>query len=204
MFGQRVAGHVVRVAVRLAAVPEVLDQREDQRPLELVRVVRVQELRVLVEVDAAPQQRRVVHARHAEHGAVEVGRERGQRAAHDPALAVAVVEQARGVDHRLRLRRPCRTGTPGSLVKPGRVDHQPAQVHEVDEPLLGAVGERGEVREVAEDRGDVRQVLGRHAGPVGGAEHEVVLVGHRLDVAGGDLARAAEQAVAVERRPRGG
>ena len=35
---QRVAGHVERVAVRLAAVPEQLDQREEERPLELVRV----------------------------------------------------------------------------------------------------------------------------------------------------------------------
>ena len=40
---QRVAGHVVRVAVGLAAVPEGLDQGQDQRPLELVRVVRVED-----------------------------------------------------------------------------------------------------------------------------------------------------------------
>ncbi len=39
---QRVGRHVVRVAVRLAAVPEQLDQRQEQRPLELVRVVVVE------------------------------------------------------------------------------------------------------------------------------------------------------------------
>ena len=42
VFGQRVVGHVVGVAVGLAAVPEQLDQRQDQRPLELVRVVLVE------------------------------------------------------------------------------------------------------------------------------------------------------------------
>ena len=42
-----------------------------------------------------------------------------------------------------------------------------------------------------------------HADPVGRAEHEVVLVCHRLDVAGGDLVVAAEQPVPVERRRAG-
>src|SRR3712207_7239214 len=45
-----------------------------------------------------------------------------------------------------------------------------------------------------------RQVLRRHAGPVGSAEDEVVLVAHRLHVAGADLAGTAEQAVPVQRR----
>ena len=36
----RVGGHVLRVAVRVRAVPQLLDQREQQRPLELVRVAR--------------------------------------------------------------------------------------------------------------------------------------------------------------------
>ena len=111
---QRIVGHVVRVAVRLAAVPEHLHEREDQRPLELVRVVVVEAeggidrprerrvdraeelaLRVGREVRARLQQGRVVHPGHAEHGALEVRGERGERAAHDPALAVAVVEEAR-------------------------------------------------------------------------------------------------------------
>ena len=44
---QRVARHVERVAVGLAAIPEHLDQAEDQLPLELVRVRRVERIRVL-------------------------------------------------------------------------------------------------------------------------------------------------------------
>ncbi len=51
-------------------------------------------------------------------------------------------------------------------------------------------------------RDDVRHVLVREAGPRRGAEHEVVLVRHRLHVARVDLCGPAEQAVAVERDAR--
>jgi hypothetical protein len=33
--GQRVGGHVLRVAIGLGAVPQQLDEREDERTLEL-------------------------------------------------------------------------------------------------------------------------------------------------------------------------
>ena len=199
----RIAGHVVRVSVRLGAIPVELHQREDQRPLELVRVVLVEPgsrldalevaVRVGVEVHRAPQQRRVVHAGHAEHRALVVDGERRERAAHDPALAVAVVEEAAllVLPRHLEVRMGAQAAG---------VDHPAAQVELIHEALLGPVGQRREAREVLEDRDHVRRVVDRHAGPVGCAEREAVLVAHRLHVSGGYLAGAAEQAVAVERQ----
>jgi hypothetical protein len=52
------------------------------------------------------------------------------------------------------------------------MDHRPAEVEECEHPLLHPVGERGEAAELGEDRERVRHVLGAHAAPVGGAEHE--------------------------------
>ena len=72
------------------------------------------------------------------------GATRGQRAAGDPALAVAVVEERLVVSM---------TGLAAELER--RVareavgmDQQPAQVDEVEEALLEAVGQRRELRQV--------------------------------------------------------
>jgi hypothetical protein len=60
---QRVVGHVVGVAVGLAAVPQHLDQGEPELALERVLVGGVVGLAVgALPVDAAVQQGRVVHA----------------------------------------------------------------------------------------------------------------------------------------------
>ena len=55
----------------------------------------------VVEVGAAVEQRAVVDAGDAEHEPLDVLREGRQHAAEDPALAVAVVEEAARVDHGL-------------------------------------------------------------------------------------------------------
>ena len=77
---QRVGGHVLRVAVRLAPVPQHLHQPEQHLPVGLVRVGLVEEPRVrrdvhprrrplvrraAAEVRAPLEQRGVVHAGHA-------------------------------------------------------------------------------------------------------------------------------------------
>ena len=113
----------------------------------------------------------------------------------------------------------------GSELKP--LEHRPSQEHEVEHPLLHAVGELGEARQVGQDRqrdrevavGQVallqhrlerrrigRDVVGRQVGachpdPVGGAEDQVVVAAQVRELALVDLAAAAEQAVAVERGP---
>ena len=149
---QRVVGHPVRVAVRLAAVPEHLDQRERERLRHRVGVGRLEDRRVGVEVDRAVEQDRVVHRRHAERRAGEVGRDRGQRAAQDPALAVAVVVEAGGVD---------RGGLAGSawftrnavlLANPsGWIIRRPRKSSS-EEPLLHAVGRAAGSSRGPEDR----------------------------------------------------
>ena len=171
--GGRVGGDVVRPAVALAAVPQHVDQPEDQRALGLARVGRVEDRAVGLPVRGAAQQHGEVDPGHAEDRALEVGRHRGQRGAEDAALAVAVVVQARRVDEPLERR------VRGQAL---RVDQQPPQVHLVEEALLVAVGERGEAREVAEQLDRVRDVLGGHAAPRRRAEREVVLGGHVADV----------------------
>ena len=194
--GQRVVRHVVGVPVGVAAIPQHLDHREQERALEQVRVGRAEDGAVGVEVDAAVEQDRVVHPGHAEHGAGEVGRERRERAAEDAALAVAVVEQAAGVDHALAL-----VLERGVRAEPVRVDHEAARGRaEVHEALLEPVGEAREEREVPEDarrrcrcpRPPCRSTASRRT--------EFVLVRHGLHVAGVHLGRRAEQAVPVERR----
>ena len=86
--------------------------------------------------------------------------------------------------------------------QPGGVDHRPAEEHEVEEALLEAVGEAREARQVLQDPDGVGDVVLRHPDPVGGAHQHVVLVAELLDVVRAHLARVAEQAVAVQRRPR--
>ena len=121
---QRVAREVLRVPVGLAAVPQELQQRQDQRALQPVGIGLVEHRRERVEVDAARQQQAVVHGPDVEHRPREVRRHRGQRAARDAALAVAVVEEPPGVDERtcpLGGRPGRRRGRPdGSAPVPGR------------------------------------------------------------------------------------
>ena len=137
-IGQRVGRHPPRVTVRLAAVPQQLDDVEDQRSRFFVGIGRVQEFCELVEVDRTRQQHRVVHRGHAQRGAREVGRDGGQRAAHDAALAVAVVVGVAYVQHRRR-------GHRAVLVEGGvggeaaGVDHRAREVQLVEQPLLQAV-----------------------------------------------------------------
>ena len=113
---------------------------------------------------AAGEQQAVVHARHDQHRALEVGRHGGQRAAHDAALAAAGVEE------------PARVDLPGER-RVGRealrVDHQPAEEHEVEEALLEAVRERREARQVLESSSAFGHVLRGHPDEVGGADHDV-------------------------------
>jgi hypothetical protein len=67
--------------------------------------------------------------------AVEVRRQRGERAAHDAALGVAVVKEPRLVHVH---------------VAPIALQHPAAHVHEVHEALLGTVRERREARQILE------------------------------------------------------
>ncbi len=197
--GERIVGHVRGVAVALAAVPHDLEQVEHDRADPEVGVGRVEHALVgRVVLGALQQQTAEVHAADAEHGAGEVGRHRGQRAAEDPALRVAVVAQRARVDQRLA------GGAEGRVDRETeRVGHRPPEEHRVEDPLLEAVGEAREAVEVLEDAQGVGDVVLGHPAPRRRAEREVVLLGHVLDVAGEDLVGRAEQAVAVERDPRG-
>ena len=143
--GSGSARQVLRVAVRLAVVPQVLDEREQQRAIERVRVAAVEDLRELGEVAAPRQQQRVVHARDVQRRAREVGVDRRQRAAEDRALAAAVVEEMRGVDHALPV-----DPEDGARAEAARVDQVAAEVEEVDQPLLQPIRDRGEARQVVQ------------------------------------------------------
>src|SRR6185503_5243011 len=87
----RGASEMLRVAVRFPAVPEHLDQVQRDELDERVGIAHVEHDLVEVEVDAAVEQRRVVHPGLAEHAATEVLRDSAQRPAENRALAVAVV-----------------------------------------------------------------------------------------------------------------
>ena len=191
---RRPAGHVVRPAVGLAAVPEHLEERDQQAPRAAVRVGRLEDDVVGVEVHRARQEGAVVHRGHAEHRAPPVRRDRGGQPAEDGALRVRVEVQLRGVEQ-LRPAGALERGVRGEAL---RVREQPAQVERVDDPLLEAIRQRRELRDVLEDLDRVRDVVARHARPVGRAEREVVLRAHVLDVDLLDLRVGAEQAVAVE------
>ena len=98
--GVGVTGQVLGVPVRLAAVPEHLDDADGEDMIRRVRVGGVEDRLVRVPVGAALEQGAVVHRRDADRGAGPVlGHGRGGPA-HDPALAVAVEEQLSGVDDR--------------------------------------------------------------------------------------------------------
>src|SRR5215204_7770766 len=142
-------GDPVRVAVGLSTLPDHLDERQGQLAVELVGVVVIQpevrvdvakdSVRVVVEVDASLEQGRVVHARDAEVGTVEVRRYRGQRPAHDPALAPTGVEETTALDEALATRPEGRIRCETVLM-----DHRPANEEEVEHALLEAIGDRGE------------------------------------------------------------
>ena len=194
--GQRVGGHPLGVAVRLTPVPQQLDDVEYQWPRFFVGVARIQQFCELVEVDRAWQEDRVVHRRHAERRAREVGGHRRQRPAHDAALAVAVVVQVMRVQRRGRVQ--CSVLVEGFVGrKAGRADHRAAEVELVEQPLLQAVGELWELREVLRRRNRRWQVRQGHADLIGRALDDVVPLGEAALWTGGDLARFAEQAVAV-------
>ena len=193
---QRLVRYVLAVTIRLAAIPEVLDRREQQHPLKPALVSGLEDQLIGVEVDAARQQQAVVHSSHAEHGAREVRRQRSQRATENGALAVGVVVERAGVDRRLRRR--AFEGLSGGEAR--RVDHQAAEDQLVEQALLQAVGHRAELRHVAKQRDRVWNVLVGHPDLRRGAEHHVVLAGHVVDVARIDLVGRAEQSVAVKRR----
>ncbi len=183
--------------LRLSPVPQHLDQRDRQRMRRLVLVRRIEDHPVGLPVRAAREQDREVHSRYAQCGPPVIGRDGGKGAAQDAALRVAVVVERRGAERR----------SPGDLERRvGRqalgVAHQPAEVQEVQEPLLDAVGHLREFGQVAEDADRVRQVRGRETRPVGRAERDVVLVCHQVHVgAPGGLSGVAQQPVAVERGP---
>src|SRR5205823_12493718 len=127
----------------------------------------VENHRVLAEVGRALEQRRVVHPGDAQRGAGEVGGDRGQAAAHDPALATAVVVEPGAVDNRLPVHLEGGIG-----VEARRMDHRPPQVEEVEHALLEPVGGGVEVRYVGQHRDVVGNVLLGQADPIGGAEHD--------------------------------
>jgi hypothetical protein len=132
--------HVPGVAVRLAAVPEDLDQRVDQRALGLLGIARVQDRGERAELGAAREQDAEVHRWDDQRRAVEVRRHRRQRPAEDASLAGAGVEEPLRVDPAAEL---------GMGVERLRVDHQAPQEHEVEEALLVAIRERRKLRQVA-------------------------------------------------------
>ena len=107
-----------------------------------------------------------------------------------------------GVDHRRRAGRPVDVER-GVAAEAGRVDQRPAQEELVQESLLHAVGQLGEVREVAQDPGGVREIVRGHADLVRRANDEAVVVGEALQQVGAELRHAAEQPVAVDHRARG-
>ena len=187
------------VAVVLAAIPEHLDQREQEVAVERIGVGDVERHRVEVEVAAAAQEQRVVGAERAEDAALHVLRDRDHRAAEDPALAVAVVVDRAAVEQR----RAARVLERGVRREPTRVAQQAREEREVEDPLLAAVGNHLEERQVDQRGRHVRQIAGREAEPVDRAEHVVVLAADVVDAVVGDRHAAVEQAVAVDARLRG-
>ncbi len=102
------------VAAAFGAVPQHLNDAEDHGAIDGIGIRRHEDLFELFEVDGAGEQHRVVHADHPEHGSLEIGGDRSQRHPHDAALAVAVVEQRRVVEHR----RPSARWNGGSPTSP--------------------------------------------------------------------------------------
>ena len=195
---QRVARDVMRVAVRIGAVPQHLDERQGERALELLRIRRIEEGGVGGEVAAAREQERVVHCRHAQRAARDVLRDRHHRAAEDAALAVAVEEHVARVEHGVAARILERRVRDEARW----MDEQSGEEQLIQHRLLQPIGEAREQRQVPENRDGVPDVLVRHADPFGGAEDEVVLVGHVLDVTGAHLGVGPEEPVPVDRRAR--
>ena len=201
--GQRVRGHPVRVAVRLAAVPEHLHQDEDQRPRELRpgRRGRGQRRtrRSRPSAGAAPSSSSPARPSDAR---VKSGDDRGEGAAHDPALAVAVVVEVAGVDHRGAARVPS-WWKAASVAKPlGLIITRPRKSSS-SRPCCsrsGSCRELGEVLQGRRSRSGTSPI--RHADLIGRAEDDVVRAGECSAGARGDLDGAAEQAVPVERRAR--
>ena len=113
----------------------------------------------------------VVHARHAEHGRWQSCATAIERAAHDAAQAVAVVDSsARG-----SISDCPASGRPGGREAVG-VTIAPAEEDEVEHPLLQPVGHRTrKVREVAEHLATFETSASAMPEPLRGAEHEVVL-----------------------------
>ena len=193
----RVVGHVPGVAVRLAAIPERLDQRQQQRPDQLVRVGRIEHRRERVEVDRAREQQAVVHRRHDQHRAREVGRHRGQRAAGDARPGCRPSSRAGAC----RSAGPLASQNARLAAKPfGWIIARPRK-RKLSMPCWSRSASSGKSRQVLQDRDRVGHVAARHADPVGRAQHHPVLAGDREAADAVHLARAAEQAVAVERHP---
>ena len=194
---RRVIGDVVGVAVVLGAVPQHLDQREQGVAVQLVLIRQIDRHREDVEIHAAREQRGVVHAQHAQRTAVDVLGRRDHHAAVDAALAVAVVVDLAVVEHRLATdaERLVRSETL-------RVAQQARQEQLVQHALLRAVRHRREIGHVHGHGQHVGQIARGEAEPVGGAEHHVVFFAEAPQLLLADLAVVAEQAVAVQRRPR--
>ena len=197
--GIGVVGHVRGIAVGFGAIPEHLGDRTRDHAVQGVGVGRDRDDLVDVEVDAALQQGRVVHARHAEHGPSPFGRHRGDGATKDATLAVAVIEHVARVEQRGPVAGlECRVGS-----EPVARAQEAPQKQEVQEALLGPVGELGEVRDVRQRARSDADVLIGEAGPFRGAEHEVVLIRHAADIARVHLAVVPEESVSVDAGARG-
>ncbi len=155
-------------------------------------------LRVILEVDAAGEQQRVVHAGHVQHRAGDVGLDRGQRTTGDAALAVAVVEEPLvGRERRGAVELEGRVRG-----EPVRRSEQPAEVDEVEVALLQPVGQRRELRHVLQRRQRLGEhVVLVHADEVASACDHAVVGAERAHIRGVDLGVVAEQAVPVHRRP---
>ena len=98
---------------------------------EGIGIGRVEEELVEVEIDAALEQGRVVHAGLGEHAATEVLRHGAQRAAEDRALAVAVEVELVGVDRGRAVHLESRVARESIAVTQESTEKQ-----EVQEPLL--------------------------------------------------------------------
>ena len=143
-----VAREVLRRSRRGRRGPTALDQRQDQRPLELVRVGRVEQRR---------ERRRSRRCASAACCSSSPGRSSAARVKSGATAVSAPPRMPPWLPPAKNRRRVSISGPPAVLEgrvrrEAARVDHRAPQEQEVQEALLEAVGQLGEAREVAAGR----------------------------------------------------
>ena len=177
----RVVGEVLDVAPGLAPVPQHLQLGEDERAVEVVRVGGLEDRLVLVEVDRCGAAGAVVHAR--------VRRARRASMSGDTAASIPPTmppwllpsKNRRAVSRATcrRLERRASEARPVFISRPRKIWSRT--------PCCSRSGMVGKLRDVLQGRDRVADVVLAQAGPLRGAEHDVVVLGHRVDVARRDL-----------------